>query len=90
MAAFHYDSKNDPNESIGIVKDRIALVGNINNPETLFAKDPQAVREEVYQNLDAGVDMIGPECAIPLQTAIENLKEIPKAVADWHAEKSHG
>ena len=90
MAAFHYDSKNDPDESIEIVRDRIALVGNINNPETLFAKDPQAVREEVYQNLDAGVDMIGPECAIPLQTSIENLKEIPKAVADWHAERSHG
>ena len=29
---------------------------------------------------DAGVDLIAPECAIPLQTKLENLLEIPKAV----------
>ena len=86
MAAFHYDSKNNPETSMGIMKDRISLVGNINNPETLFAKNPEDVRQEVYKNLDAGVQLVAPECAIPLQTAIENLKEIPKAVKDWHRE----
>lgn len=88
MAAFHYDSKNDPAESMGIVKNRISLVGNINNPETLFSKGPQEVRQAVYKNLDAGVQLVGPECAIPLQTTIENLKEIPKAVRDWHKQRA--
>ena len=37
MAAFHYDSKNSPDESMKVVSDRIALVGNINNPETLYS-----------------------------------------------------
>jgi [methyl-Co(III) methanol-specific corrinoid protein]:coenzyme M methyltransferase len=87
MAAFHYDSKNDPAESMAIMKGRCALVGNINNPETLFSKGPDTVRAEVYRNLDAHVDLVGPECAIPLQTTIENLKEIPKAVRDWHKER---
>jgi MtaA/CmuA family methyltransferase len=86
MAAFHYDSKNDPAESMRVVRNRISLVGNVNNPETLFSKGPEEVRREVYKNLDAGVQLVGPECAIPLQTAIENLKEIPKAVHDWHRE----
>ena len=86
MAAFHYDSKNNAQTSMGIMKGRISLVGNINNPETLFAKNPEDVRQEVYKNLDAGVQLVAPECAIPLQTAIENLKEIPKAVKDWHRE----
>lgn len=86
MAAFHYDSKNKPGESMEVVKNRISLVGNINNPETLFARGPEVVRQEVYRNLDAGVQLVGPECAIPLQTAIENLVEIPKAVRDWHQE----
>ena len=84
MAAFHYDSKNGADESRDAVKDRIALVGNINNPETLYSKGPETVREEVYKNLDAGIQLVGPECAIPLQTPIENLKEIPLAVQDWH------
>ncbi len=85
MAAFHFDSKNTPMESMDIVRERIALVGNINNPETLFSKGPDVVREEVYRNLEAGVQLVGPECAIPLQTSIENLKEISRAVRDWHA-----
>jgi MtaA/CmuA family methyltransferase len=88
MAAFHYDSKNRPEESMDVVQDRISLVGNINNPQTLYAQGPESVRKEVYENLDAGVRLVGPECAIPLQTPIENLKEIPLAVKDWHSEHS--
>ena len=87
MAAFHYDSKNDPAESMQIVKDRISLVGNINNPETLYSKGPEQVAAEVFNNMNAHVQLVGAECAIPLQTPIENLKQIPKAVADW--EKQH-
>ena len=84
MAAFHYDSKNDPSESMAIMQNRISLVGNINNPETLFAKGPEVVRQEVNKNMNASVHLVGPECAIPLQTSIENLKEIPLAVKEWH------
>ena len=85
MAAFHYDSKNGAAESMEKMEGRIALVGNINNPETLFAKNPDDVKAEVFANLDAGVHMIGPECAIPLQTSIANLRAIPEAVHEWHA-----
>ena len=84
MAAFHYDSKNTPAESMDVVQNRISLIGNINNPETLFSKGPEEVHDEVVRNLESGVHMIGPECAIPLQTAIENLKEIPRSVMEWH------
>ena len=71
MSAFHYDSKNKPQESMDAVHRDIALVGNINNPETLFAKGPAEVREEVLRNLEAGVQLVGPECAIPLQTPLK-------------------
>ncbi|MBI00885.1 MAG: methyltransferase [Chloroflexi bacterium] len=86
MAAFHYDSKNKPQESMDAVKGRIALVGNINNPETLFAKNPEDVRNEVLANLEAGIQMVGPECAIPLQTSLENLLEISKTVKSSSSE----
>lgn len=86
MACFHFDSKNDPQKAMEIANGRITLVGNINNPETLYARGPKEVRQEVYKCLEAGVDMIAPECAIPLATKLENLMEIPKAVKDWCAE----
>lgn len=84
MAAFHFDSKNDPVKSMQVMRDRISLVGSINNPVTLLTKGPEEVRQEVHKNLAAGVQLIGPECAIPLQAPVENLKEIPRAVHDWH------
>jgi [methyl-Co(III) methanol-specific corrinoid protein]:coenzyme M methyltransferase len=86
MAAFHFDSKNEPGESMEAVAGRIALVGNVNNPQTLYARGPEEVRDEVRKNLAAGVQMIGPECAIPLQTPLENLRAITEAVLEWHAD----
>ena len=85
MAAFHFDSKNDPQEAMDKVDGKITLVGNINNPETLYARGPEEVRAEVFKCLDAGVQMIAPECAIPLATKLENLIEIPRAVKEWAA-----
>ncbi|MEX0763037.1 MAG: MtaA/CmuA family methyltransferase [Dehalococcoidia bacterium] len=87
MAAFHFDSKNDPQESMDAVAGGIRLAGNINNPSTLYARGPQEVRAEVYRALEAGVQIIAPECAIPLKTKLENLLEIPAAVQDWAAER---
>ena len=87
MACFHFDSKNDPQQAMDVVSGRIMLAGNINNPETLYARGPDQVRSEVYKCLDAGVQMIAPECAIPLATKLENLLEIPKSVKDWHSEQ---
>ena len=83
MAAFHFDSRNDPQEAMDVAAGRIRLVGNLNNPELLYARGPAEVREAVYKCMDAGVNMIAPECAIPLATKLENLIEIPKAVRAW-------
>jgi [methyl-Co(III) methanol-specific corrinoid protein]:coenzyme M methyltransferase len=87
MAAFHFDSRNDPQEAMDAVDGGINLVGNINNPQTLYSRGPDEVRKEVYACLEAGVQMIAPECAIPLQTKLQNLLAIPDAVKDWSAER---
>ena len=88
MASFHFDSKNDPQEAMNAVNGGIGLVGNINNPDTLYARGPEEVRREVYRCLDAGVQMIAPECAVPLATKIENLMAIPSAVKEWTISKN--
>jgi len=84
MASFHFDSKNNPQAAMDAVEGKITLVGNINNPETLYARGPEEVRAEVFQCLEAGVQMVAPECAVPLATRLENLMEIPLAVKAWH------
>jgi uroporphyrinogen-III decarboxylase len=57
----------------------LALVGNVNNPRTLFQETPEDVRKQVRYAIDAGVDIIAPECAILLATPQENLKAIVQA-----------
>jgi [methyl-Co(III) methanol-specific corrinoid protein]:coenzyme M methyltransferase len=84
MAAFHYDSKNEPEESMAAVAGKISLVGNVNNPQTLYARGADDVKAEVRRNLEAGVQMVGPECAIPLQTPIESLRAIRETVLEYH------
>jgi [methyl-Co(III) methanol-specific corrinoid protein]:coenzyme M methyltransferase len=84
VAAFHYDSKNPPRQSMEVMGGRALLAGNINNPVTLLTKGSEEVRREVYANLEAGVQLIAPECAVPLQTPAENLKASPAAVREWH------
>jgi uroporphyrinogen-III decarboxylase len=66
-----------------IAAGRMALIGNINNPSTLLFKKPQDVRKEVQHAIKCGLDIIGPECAVPLTTPLENLKEISVAVREW-------
>ena len=43
---------------------------------------PDEAREEAQRAIDAGVDIIAPECAVPLQTRVANLKEIVQTCED--------
>ena len=84
MEAFHFESKVDACHAVKVALDRIILVGNINNPTTLLFGKKEDVKKEVEYAIDCGVKIIGPECAVPLNTPLENLKEIERAT------KNHG
>lgn len=88
--AFHFDSKNDVRRSLQAMQGKCRLVGNINNPQTLFCSTPDAVREEVRRVLDAGLTLVGPECALPLACPLENLKAIPETIRQWSIDRLKG
>lgn len=58
----------------------LSLMGNVNNPEVLLHGTPDLVFERTRYAMEAGVQAIGPECAIPLRTLLENFKAITRAV----------
>lgn len=64
---------------------QISLAGNISNPQTLY----QGTEEEVYQQtryaIETGVNIIAPECAIPLATPLKNLNAIVSAVHEGYS-----
>ncbi len=81
--AFHFDSKVNASEALGIVNGRITLIGNVNNPQTLLHGTPERVKAEVRKLLEVGVPIVGPECAIPLVTPNSNLAAIVEAVEEY-------
>jgi uroporphyrinogen-III decarboxylase len=84
VASFHFESKVDACKASIINNGRIKLIGNINNPLTLLFKKPEDVKKEVEYAINCGIDIIGPECAVPLRTPLDNLKEISAAVKNFN------
>ncbi len=83
MACFHFESANDAREMRA--KAKMALAGNINNTRTLLQGSREDVRQEVFYALDAGVDIIAPECAVPLDAKLENVIAIKESVDEYYA-----
>jgi [methyl-Co(III) methanol-specific corrinoid protein]:coenzyme M methyltransferase len=63
---------------------RMSLVGCINNPQALYQGGPDDAYAQARYAIEAGVNIIGPECAIPLATPLENLKAIVSAVHEGY------
>ena len=82
--AYHFEWQVDAKMAVDKVGHLISLVGNINNPKTLYQGTPDDVYRQVRYSIAAGVNIIGPECAIPLATPIENLKAIVEAAREGY------
>ena len=82
--AYHFESTVDAASAMERIGKTMSLVGNVNNPEVLYQGTPEEVYCQARAAIAAGVHMIGPECAVPLATPIENLKAIVAAVHDGY------
>lgn len=79
FAAFHFDSKNDARAAVAAVGGRIRLIGNVNNPDTLYRGKLDRVDAEVAYALKAGINIIAPECAVPVNMNSRPLRRIVEA-----------
>lgn len=82
--AYHFEWQVDAREAVRRIGQTVSLVGNINNPQTLLQGTPEDVYRQARYAIEAGVNLIGPECAIPLSTPLENLKAIVEAAGEGY------
>ena len=82
--AYHFEWQVDSKEAVRRIGDQVSLVGNVNNPQTLLQGTPEDVRKQARYAIEAGVHMIGPECAIPLSTPLANLRAIVEAAREGY------
>jgi len=81
--AYHFEWQVDARKAVQIVNNEMSLIGNINNTEVLYNGSPEDVYTQVKYSIEAGVDIIAPECAIPLDTPLRNLKAIVEAAESF-------
>ena len=73
---FNWDTKTGaPREIRKMVGEKLSLIGGISNLMLLQGTSEQVFAAAV-QACQADIDIIGPECAVPLATPLANLKAI--------------
>ncbi len=82
LASYHFESANDAREMRA--KAKMVLLGNVNAPQTLLDGTREDVEREVFYALDAGVDIIAPECAVPVDSKLENVIAVKDAVDAYY------
>ena len=71
---YNFESANDAREMRA--KGTMCLVGNINNTNTILNGTPEDVEREAFYALNAGVDILAPECAAPVNGKLANVVAI--------------
>lgn len=82
FTAYHFEWSVGALRAVEAIGDRMTLFGCINNAQTLYQGTPEDVFKQARTAIDAGIDAICPECAIPLSTPLENLKAIVEAAKE--------
>lgn len=85
IACFHWDTKlGTAIEARRLSGEKMSLMGGVNNPELLGKKDTkEQIEQAVMESIEAGIDIIAPECAVPLNTPMENMKTIAASAAQY-------
>ena len=70
---FHYDSKVLTPVARQLAGDRLALMGGTSNINLIRNGSPELITQDVQEKIATGIDIIGPECAVPLDAPMKNL-----------------
>jgi [methyl-Co(III) methanol-specific corrinoid protein]:coenzyme M methyltransferase len=76
VECFHFDSKVPASEARRLAGGQLALMGGTSNIEVVRNGTRQSVAEDIAHKLQVGIDIVGPECAVPLDSPYANLEEI--------------
>ena len=74
LACFHFDSKVPTKVARELADGRIALMGGTSNLDVIRTGTPEDVRADVAEKASLGIEIIGPECAVPLDAPYCNMK----------------
>lgn len=80
ISCFHYDTRVPADMARKLSGGKMALMGGVSNINSLLPNDESAIRADVSRAINAGINVIGPECAIPLSTSPASLRYIKESL----------
>jgi MtaA/CmuA family methyltransferase len=80
LACFHFDSKVPSATARELAGERMALMGGTSNFTIIREGTPDTIAADVQEKLAHHIDIIGPECAVPLNAPWRNMKLLAEAV----------
>jgi len=88
LVCFNFDWAVKPKVMRELSKGKFRIMGNVNTTDLLMAK-PEVIRRQVFENLEAGVDIISPGCATSPECPNSNLKAMSEAIMKWVRERKN-
>ena len=82
LTCFNFDWDITPTVMKHAANGHFSIMGNVNTSDLMLA-DPEKIQAQVFENLDAGTDIISPGCAISPKCPNANLKALTEAIAKW-------
>jgi [methyl-Co(III) methanol-specific corrinoid protein]:coenzyme M methyltransferase len=88
LTAFNFDWAIEPRVMKAKAGGAFALMGNVNTADLLMGT-PDQIAEQVTADLEAGIEIIGPGCAVSPNCPNANLRAIVDTVVQWSERKTH-
>lgn len=76
LACFHFDSKVPAAEARRLAGPKLALMGGTSNLNIVRDGTPETILNDLLEKLGVGIDIVGPECAVPLDAPYANLRTL--------------
>jgi [methyl-Co(III) methanol-specific corrinoid protein]:coenzyme M methyltransferase len=80
---YHFESQVNLASAVADARGKMTLIGNINNPTVLLQGSREDVLRACQTAIEGGVQILAPECAVPLITPMENLQALVNSATLW-------
>ncbi len=71
---YHFESQVRIEDAVRAAAGRMTLMGAVNNPQVLLKGTREDVAAACRRSIEGGVQILAPECAVPLTTSLANLR----------------
>ena len=82
LCCFNFDWAISPAVMVEKAAGTFRLMGNVNTADLLLGQ-PEEIERQVVSNLDAGIDIISPGCAVSPKCPNANFQAMVRAVEKW-------